>query len=550
MKPQIYVRTRLENALCALGIDPIDPILLNLDKPKQDGFGDLAITSAMSLARDLRQPPRKIAEKLLQLLDLDQFYIEKAEIAGPGFINLYLAKSCLQRAVLEILDERDTFGSDDWGKGIRVQFEFVSANPTGPLNIVSARAAAIGDVLAALHEKVGFVVEREYYVNDAGRQVNLLGASLDVRYRAELGTAGEIPEGGYHGAYLIDLAKAILEEYGSSLAELPDQERRERLGRLALDAMLAKHRASLDKYRLNYDRWFHETRLRQQSEHLNVLKVLQDKGLIYEDEGATWFRSTQFGDEKDRVLVTSEGEPTYFLIDIAYHQNKYQRGFAVLHDLWGPDHHGYIDRMRAALQALGYAADSFRVHIIQQVNLFRGGQVVKMSKRAGEIIEMDELIEEVGVDAARYFFVDRRLSQPLDFDIDLAKKKSDENPVYYIQYAHARISNVLRYAEEQGFRSAMAADLSVLTNDAEMELIKKCLEFPQVVSKAAQFIEPHRLPNYLYELANVFHRFYHDNRVVSDDGALTQARLLLIQATRQVIKNGLTLMQITAPENM
>ncbi|MBN1542766.1 arginine--tRNA ligase [candidate division KSB1 bacterium] len=550
MKPQLYIQKTLEKALHSLGIDRIDPTWLNLDKPKQEGFGDLAITAAMALARELRQPPRKIAQDLIDRLELDPFYVEKTEIAGPGFINLFLAKTCLRRTVIDILEEGEAFGNSDWGQGNRVQFEFVSANPTGPLNIVSARAAAIGDVLATLHERVGFKVEREYYVNDAGRQVRLLGASVNARYMAELGHKTEIPEGGYHGAYLIDLARDIVAMHGHALAELSEKERLTRLGRMALDTLLAGQRASMDKYRLSYDRWFRETDLRQRQAHLQVLQIFAEKELTFEKDGATWFRSSLFGDEKDRVLVTSEGEPTYFLIDIAYHLDKYERGFAILYDLWGPDHHGYIERMRAAIQALGYSTDSFRVHIIQQVNLFRSGEVVKMSKRAGEIIEMDELIDEVGVDAARYFFVDRRISQPLDFDIDLAKKQSDENPVYYIQYAHARISNILRYAEEQGVAPSAEADLSALENDSEMDLIKKCLDFGQVISKAAQFVEPHRVTTYLYELANVFHRFYHDNRVVSEDHRTTQARLILIRATRQVIKNGLTLLRIDAPENM
>ena len=320
--------------------------------------------------------------------------------------------------------------------------------------------------------------------------------------------------------------------------------------RKALDYMLSEHKKSMHEFGVDFDIWFRESTLREEKAHLQVLERLKQSGHTYVQDNAIWFKSTDYGDEKDRVLVTGDGRPTYFLVDISYHEDKFSRGFNRLVDFWGPDHHGYIPRMSAALQALGHDKNQFNVSIIQQVNLLRSGRMVKMSKRAGEIVEMNELIHEVGVDAARYFFVDRRISQPLDFDIDLAKKQSDENPVYYVQYAHARICNILRFARENHVDIPDTGDTSPLTAGSELELIKKCTEFPKVLNKAAQFMEPHRLTNYLHDLATVFHRFYHDHRVVTDDSKMTQARLMLCKATRQVLYNGLKILGISTPETM
>jgi len=550
MRPPDFIKENIKKAAEFSGYQIDSLRLLNLERPKQEEFGDLSSPIAMALSKIAKEPPRRIAEKVIEKLDKNPAYIEKIEIAGPGFINFYLAKPCLQQAVVNLLAEGKAYGRNEWGKGTKIQFEFVSANPTGPLNIVSARAAAVGDVLSSLHQAMGFTVEREYYVNDAGRQIRLLGASLSARYMAELGKEEPFPEEGYHGEYLRDLAKEIAAKEGAKYANLEIEERQSLFSRLALEQMLQGQKASLDKYRLHYDHWFRESSLRESQEQQRTLDFFAQNGYSYEQDGAIWFRATQFGDEKDRVLVTGEGEPTYFLIDIAYHQNKYARGFDIVHDLWGPDHHGYIGRMRAAIVAFGHPADCFQVTIIQQVNLLRGGQVVKMSKRAGEIIEMDELIDEVGVDAARYFFIDRKTTQPLDFDIDLAKKQSDENPVYYVQYAHARICNILRFAQEKGIDIPENADTSPLENPLEMAVIKKLIDFPEVLSKATQFLEPHRVTNYLHELATVFHRFYHDHRVVTEDVRLTTARLMLAKATRQVLSNGLSLLGISAPEKM
>ena len=550
MKPHDYIQNCIRQALVKLNIELDDEKMLSLEKPKQSDFGDIATPIAMNLARVVRQAPRKIAESLIENFDIDTYYIEKVEIAGPGFLNFYLSKSCLQDSILDILQQGENYGKGQQDNPQKIQFEFVSANPTGPLNIVSARAAAVGDVLSSLCTQAGHSVHREFYVNDAGRQVRLLGKSLSARYLTVCGMPQDVPEDGYHGEYLIDLAKSIFDKDGNKYCDLDAESREQALSRIALDYMTGRQKESMKKYRLEYDNWFSESTLREENAHERVLLKLEQGGYTYSQDGALWFKSSDFGDEKDRVLITSEGEPTYFLIDIAYHETKYERGFEKLYDLWGPDHHGYIPRMKAALQALGHPEDSFQVHIIQQVNLLRDGQPVKMSKRAGKIIEMDELIEEVGVDAARYFFVDRRMSQPLDFDIELAKKQSDENPVYYVQYAHARISNVIRFAQESGVDIPEKADVTLLENEREFELIKKLLDLPELISKAAFFLEPHRVTNYLHETATIFHRFYHDNRVVTEDKELTHARLLLCKATKQVLANGLKILGVSAPENM
>ena len=549
MRADQYIRQQIAVHLKKLGVG-ISEGDVPLERPKLAEHGDLATSIAMELARTLRRAPRQIAEDLVKQVSWDPFYVASAEVAGPGFVNFRYGAGYLRQAVREILEAGETFGRSDWGRGQKIQFEFVSANPTGPLNVVSARAAAVGDVLASLHEAVGYEVEREYYVNDAGRQVRLLGQSVSSRYMNLLGQDEPFPEDGYHGDYIKDLAREILDAYGDKFARMPAEERHRELAWIALEKMIAQHQEAMKAYRVNFDVWFRESELRKRKEHEAVLAYFAEKGLSYEKDGAVWFRATQFGDEKDRVLVTREGEPTYFLVDIAYHRNKFQRGFDIVHDLWGPDHHGYIPRMKAAVQALGVDPERFRVSIIQQVNLLRGGEVVKMSKRAGQIIEMKELIEEVGVDVARFFFLMRRISAPLDFDIDLAKKQSDENPVYYVQYAHARICNILRYAEERGVSLPAEPDLELLREPEEFDVIKKMLEYPDVISGAARFLEPHRLTTYLQDLAASFHRFYHEHRVVGDDADLTAARLELTRAVRVVLANGLKMMNVTAPERM
>ncbi|MDZ7317033.1 MAG: arginine--tRNA ligase [candidate division KSB1 bacterium] len=550
MRPQEYIQEILQKALSELGYPNEDERLFLLEKPKQEGFGDAASTIAMALAKPLRKPPRVLAEEIVSRLQPDPFYIEKIEIAGPGFINFYLAPSCLQQAVLEIVREGEAYGQSRHGRRKRLQLEFVSANPTGPLNIVSARAAAVGDVLTNLLNACGYDAKREYYVNDAGRQIELLGASLAARYLTELGHPTTIPEEGYHGEYLRDLARLIIQQEGDAYLSLNTEERNRLFSRKALSYMLERHQRSMTAFGVHFDRWFLESSLRETDEHLKTLEKLRRSGFTYESDGAVWFKSSAFGDEKDRVLVTSDGRPTYFLVDIAYHENKFDRGFEQVIDFWGPDHHGYIPRMSAALQALGHPKEAFRVCIIQQVNLLRNGRPVKMSKRAGEIIEMDELLEEVGVDAARYFFVDRRISQPLDFDIEVAKQQSEDNPCYYVQYAHARICSVLAHAEQRGFRIDEPVLPRALNEASALAAAKKLLDFPDVIIKAAEELEPHRLTGYLTELAALYHKFYHELQIVGENRETTESRLMLCLATRRVLANGLKLLGVSAPTRM
>ena len=550
MKPQEHIQNSLKLALESLGYDTADARLLNLETPKQESFGDISWPAAMTLARVAKKAPRKIAEDIVEKLDIGPFYVSKINIDGPGFINFFLARQCLQQEVLEILNEGEKFGQSTWGNNERIQIEFISANPTGPLNVVSARAAAVGDTLIRLFNAVGYHAHSEFYVNDAGRQVRMLGESLSARYLTALGQETPVPEEGYHGEYLIDLAKKIINKEGNKYQSLGPIKRNETMSQIALVANIKSQKSSLQKYGTEFDKWYHESDVRANNSQDRVLEILAEKNLSYKKDGALWFKSSDFGDEKDRVLVTSEGEPTYFLIDIAYHETKYERGFSKIHDLWGPDHHGYIPRMTAALVALGHPKESFHVGIIQQVNLLRDGQVVKMSKRAGKLIEMDELVEEVGVDAARYFFIDRRMSQPLDFDIELAKDKSDDNPVCYIQYAHARICSIIIHAQETGHTVPDTAPTETLVEELEMAVVKKLLDFPEVVTSAAQLMEPHRITSYLAETATIFHRFYHNHKVVTEDVKLTNARLMLCKATIQVLANGLKLLGISAPQHM
>ncbi|MCA9731637.1 MAG: arginine--tRNA ligase [Deferribacteres bacterium] len=547
MKVELYIAEKIKEALKNT-YDQDATVFI--EKPRQETWGDFATTVALGLAKTLRKAPRQIAETIVANIADEKKIFANVTIDGPGFINITLSQSWWQNTVLHIIETGERFGEDDWGNGQRINLEFVSANPTGPLNVVSARAAATGDVLVELLNKVGFAAEREYYINDAGRQIRLLGASVAARYMTLFNQKEDVPEDGYQGDYIIGLAEELKTEHGDKFVSYEKQERQSVLAKLALEKMIALHKKALHEYRIDYQTWFCESALRDKKSHFKIVEALKAKGLTYEKDGALWFKSSEFGDAKDRVLVTNEGEPTYFMVDIAYHQNKFDRGFEVLYDLWGPDHHGYIDRVSAALQALGHAKEEFNVRIIQQVNMLRDGELVKMSKRAGNIIEMNEVLQDVGIDAARFFFVMRKLDSPLDFDIDLAKKRSDENPVFYVQYAHARIVNVIQFAKENGLELDLTADLSLLTASEEIALIRKLNEYPNVVSTCARLMEVHHLPAYLMEVAAAFHSFYHNNRIVTDDRQLSNARMMLLEATRSVLVNGLKMLRISAPERM
>ncbi len=551
MKVETYLEKILTERIQALagrleGMTPIE-----FETPRDERFGDVATNVAMRLARPLKKNPREIAAQLIEGIDWDDNFVESVNIAGPGFINFVLSKKYFRNYLAGILEQGESeFGKSRVGEGRRIQIEFVSANPTGPLNIVSARAASVGDTMVNIMNHVGYEARREYYVNDAGRQVRLLGASVSSRYCELLGVDEPFPDEGYHGDYVYDIARKIIEIHGKKFLSMEYDQRVDALKKIALDMIFADQKKVLEDFRVHFDNFFRESSLRASNAEKEVLTILEQKGLTYEKDGALWFKASEFGDEKDRVLVTQKGEPTYFFIDVAYHKSKFDRGFEKAIDLLGPDHHGYIPRMRAALLALGIPEEAFDVKIIQQVNLYRGGEVVKMSKRAGQIVAMRELVDEVGVDAARFFFLMRRISTPLDFDIDLAKKQTDENPVYYVQYAHARIANILRFGKEQGIEFNPGCDLSLLVEPEEMALIKKMRAFPDLLVRIVRNFEPNALTQYLQELAEVFHRFYHDHRVISENRSLSEARIALVFGTKVVLAVGLKLMGISAPEKM
>ncbi|MFO7768724.1 MAG: arginine--tRNA ligase [bacterium] len=537
----------------------IGPEEVPVAPPRDPSHGHLASTVAMALAGRAGTVPRDVAARLKDELDREPpdslpAPLESVEIAGPGFLNFRFAPSWLEHAVREVLEEGEDYGRSGRMEGEEVLFEFVSANPTGPLNVVSARAAAVGDVLASLVTAAGGRAGREFYVNDAGRQVRLLGQSLLARVREERGEEAVIPEGGYHGEYLAEMASALVEEgLPEGWEDLDEEERAGCLSRIAVDRILEGHRETLWRFRLSFDEWFRESSLHASGAVDETLADLRDRGCVYEEEGAVWFRSTDFGDDKDRVLVTSEGRPTYLLPDIAYHRDKYARGWRKLVDLWGPDHHGYIGRMQAALKALGHPEEDFRVLIVQQVNLLRSGEVVKMSKRSGRLIEMAELLDEVGTDAARFLFLTRSTNTPLDFDLDLAVAQNEENPVYYVQYAHARIRSLLRKAREEGIDPDLevpGADLGLLTEEEERALLRVLAAYPDVVADAARSLEPHRIPAWLRDLAGTFHPFYHKHPVIQAEPGLRAARLALCEAVRQTLANGLGLLGVRAPERM
>ena len=531
---------------------------IQIEIPRDPAHGNLASATPLSLAGKLKKNPREIAEVLSEAVTCELvdsgIPLDRIEVAGPGFLNFYMKPEWLEQGLVEVQNESGDYGSSDRMSDAEILFEFVSANPTGPLNVVSARAAATGDVLAALCAAAGARVGREFYVNDTGRQVRLLGMSLETRVRQQLGEEAEIPENGYNGDYLIDMASDFLSEGLPAWWKSDEEEKRiAKLSEWAVEQVLVLQKEALETFGLRFDTWFRESSLYEAGSVDNTLDELKSRGYIFDSEGAVWFRSTDFGDEKDRVLITGDGRATYLLPDIAYHRDKFKRGWKTLVDLWGPDHHGYIARMHAALQALDHQEDSFRVLIVQQVNLLRSGEVVKMSKRAGLTIEMNELVEEVGRDAARFFFLMRGTSTHLDFDLDLAVTHNDENPVFYVQYAHARICSIIRKAEEEGIdvkREVDGADLSLLSASEERALLRTIVEFPCVVADSAEAFEPHRIPAYLRELASGFHPFYHNHRVVGATDGLQAARLALCLSVRQVLANGLGMLGVSAPEKM
>ena len=516
-----------------------------LERPKQAAHGDWATSIALSLAKELKAKPRDIAQKIVDSLSLDPALVAKTEIAGPGFINFTLTSDWLYKELSGLLSQGTQYGRSQTGKGKKAQVEFVSSNPTGPLNVGHGRQAAIGDSLCRLLEATGYQVTREYYFNNAGLQMKKLAQSVFLRYQEILGAKIEFPEDLYQGEYIRDIAENCRKAKGDSLTEAD----LEYFKQSAVAVIFEEIKATLKRMGIVFDVYYNESDLYQSGEIESTLQALKDKGLTYESEGAVWFKATQFGAEKDRVLVRSTGEPTYRLPDIAYHLTKFKRGFDLVIDVFGSDHQATFPDVLAALGALGFDPARIDVRIHQFVTLMRGGEQVKMSTRKANYVTLDELMDEVGADAARYFFLMRRMESHLDFDLDLAKKKSDENPVFYVQYAHARICSILEHAIEKGVVRA-AGDLLLLKEPEEIKLIKSLLEFPELVQGAAQSREPHRIPTYLQELSGIFHNFYHQHRVVTEDQALSNARLDLCQATRTVIANGLGLLGVSAPEKM
>ncbi|MBI3780521.1 MAG: arginine--tRNA ligase, partial [candidate division NC10 bacterium] len=507
------------------------PVAVTWEYPGDPAFGDVSTTLAFGLAKASRRRPRELAETIAACAQLPHDLVNRVEVAGAGYLNFFVAKAFWRRVVQGILKAGSTYGRADVGGGRRVLVEFVSANPTGPLVVVSARAAAVGDAIVRLLEAVGYQPYREYYVNDAGNQFRTLALAMEVRCRQLLGEECAMPEEAYPGEYLIELAREFLETNGQEALSAPERERREQLGRFAVERILGWQRAALEGYGVTFDNWFSEHALRERGEPERVIEVLTARGVLYEQEGALWFRSTTFGDDKDRVLVKSDGEITYFLPDIAYHQDKFARGFEQVIDLWGPDHHGYVARMQAAMQALGHPADALRILIVQLVRLMRGSEQVRMSKRTGQFVTMGELVEEVGRDAARFIFLTRRCDSPLDFDLELAKSASEENPVYYVQYAHTRLCGILREAAKADVVAPSPEDdLDPLGSPDEIGLIKQLALYPELVIGAADALEPHRLTAYLHDLAARFHGYYTLHRIISAEPALTRARLALVAA--------------------
>lgn len=523
-----------------------------LEVPKDKSHGDLATNAAMQLTKLAKKNPRQIAEAIIANLDRKGASIESAEIAGPGFINFRMNKSYLYPIVSQALEAGADYGRVAAGEGQRVQVEFVSANPTGSLHLGHARGAAVGDSLCNLLDFAGYEVTREYYINDAGKQVENLALSLEARYRQALGQEAEMPEDGYYGEDIIGFAKGLAEEQGDKLLGLSDEERFSYFRSFGLEKELEKIKRDLNRFRVGFDVWYSETSLYESGQVEQGLEALKASGHVYEEEGATWLSTVPFGDDKNRVLVKNDGSYTYLTPDIAYHRDKYARGFDRMINIWGADHHGYIPRVKAAMAALGNDPEKLTVLIAQMVSLFQNGEKMKMSKRTGKAVTMEDLMDEVGIDAIRYFFSMRSMDSHLDFDMDLAISTSNENPVFYVQYAHARICSIYRQAEEQGvaipaFGSVI---LDKLNTEAEFDLIRKVGELPQEIAEAAAQYAPHRLIRYVYELAAELHSYYRAERVITEDAEQTAARLALLGAVRVAIANVLRLVGVSAPERM
>ncbi len=523
-----------------------------IEEPKDEKLGDFATTLAMQLARSEKKNPKAIAETICRFLKDGADSIESAEVAGPGFINIKMSVDFFQSRLKEAILQGREFGQSDVGQKKKVLLEFVSANPTGPLHVGHGRGAAVGHALSCLMKKAGFDVSTEYYVNDVGNQMNTLGRSTWLRYQELLKKKVEFPEDGYQGEYIKEIAQAVIDNDGSSHFDKQDEDALTFFRKFSKDSILEGIRNDLKEFRVEFDRWFNESSLDDDDSVNKAIDWLREKGFVYEKDGATWVKTSQFKDDADRVIIKQGGERTYFCSDIAYHKNKVDRGYDLILDLWGADHHGYVPRMQSVLQAMNYDQEVFKVLLVQFVSLKRGGQKVSMSTRSGEFETLANVVAEVGVDATRFFFLMRSSDSHLDFDLDLAKKESPENPVYYIQYAHARICSVFRTAGEQEVPTPDLAftDLSLLKEEEEFALIKKILAYPACIEKSALSLEIHRIAFYLQELVSIFHSYYKQHRVVTENRELTMARLLLLDCLRNVIASGLGILGVSSPEKM
>lgn len=528
-----------------------------IEVPQDENHGNFAANIAMLSAKQARMAPRKIAQQIVERLTLPPI-IEKAEIAGPGFINFFLKPTFLNETIFDVLKLQEDFGKQDIGKGKKVQVEFVSANPTGPMHMGNARGAAIGDTIAQVLKMTGYDVTKEFYINDAGKQIENFGLSLEARYLQHFGKKGEIPEGGYHGQDVKEHMEKLIEKEGDRFLDMESEKRRSYFIEYALEKNIKRMKEDLAKFGVHFDIWFSERTLHDSDKVSQTIQTLKDRGYTYEKDGALWFAATKFGVPKDEVLVRKNHLPTYFAADIAYHKDKFDRGFDHVINVWGADHHGHIARMKASLEALGYDPDKLTVVVMQLVRLYRDGKVARMSKRTGKAVTLSDIVDEIGKDASRFFFNMRSADTHLEFDLDLAVKQSDENPVYYVQYAHARICSILKQAKNQEIKLPEIADIKedekelpyILTEKSEINLIKKLADFPEEIKVAAENLAPYRITVYVMELAATFHSFYNSCKVLTEDEQLTKARLLLVMATRRVIQNALNILGIQAPESM
>lgn len=546
------VRQALADAQTADALPSVAVDEVAIERPQNPEHGDFASSLPLKLARPMRMNPLQIAERIAERIPHDGL-LQSASAARPGFINFALSQAWLQRQVDTIRQAGDAFGSIDAGGGQRIQIEFVSANPVGPLHIAHARGGVIGSALANALQAAGYDVTREYYFNDAGAQIGHFSRTLLARYKQQCGISAEVPSDGYHAEYMIDLAAEIHAEQGDALLALPEPDALQSLGAIGIAKFMARIRQDLQALRIDYDEWFNEVTLFADGQFERAMALLRERGYITEREGAVWFASTALGDEKDKVMVRGNGIPTYFASDVAYHYNKFfERKFDKVVNIWGADHQGHALFMKALVAALGMPPDKLKLIINQLVTLKRGGETVRISKRSGDIITLREVVDEVGADACRYFFLSRAADSQMDFDLELAKRQSQENPVYYIQYAHARIAGILRLAAERGIDHA-DGDLSLLTHPAELALIRKMLTLPEMIDMMARNFEAHHLPHYAYETATAFHLFYQNCRVVSgveDEAELSKARLKLAEAAKITLARCLTLMIMDAPESM